>query len=522
MSKLGIVVTALLALTVGCSSENVNHSDDRQTQEALETTDSNPLTDTAQGFQTFTGSGLSVGMASAVVLVQPNTDVALAQNPFVLPDSELNTAQPVEQTSATDLASELSDEDAGDSLEIDSAPTSLAETSVPVVETKPDSETIEPVASAAIDSGLPVGTQPVAGDFLPTSIQVEETLSGSDISSPSYKSSTIETSSGVLITQVSQSSDFNGNATHQYSKRAAWNANETLMEIGDAAVDVESLAIINPYVPVSTARVWSNLQPDIMYGIRFNPDPNEFVALNVRTNEHRVVRRFDAYNRCSLGNSEGTLTNGDSKIVIACDERSTGQKVLIAYDILRDEILGILRAESNYNWAGFSQSGDFIVVENNKYPDTNAHILVYDETFGNARHLGSPGHGDFGFDVSGDEVYVMIRWDVIWYVRLRDGHRVELSISDSDNPIGHGHISCRNLDRPGWCYFSAEKDSRLGAVRISESESAVEHWGFHRSSINSYAAQPKASVSRSGKQLIYSSDWFGGEDLADYVMSLAE
>jgi len=133
---------------------------------------------------------------------------------------------------------------------------------------------------------------------------------------------------------------------------------------------------------------------------------------------------------------------------------------------------------------------------------------------------------------------VMISWDYITYIRLKDGVRVNLDVSNPSSPIaGHGHISCRNIHRPGWCFFSSYDESRVGAVKLGIDSSAgtytdnrglqvftglgvVEHWGFHRSSSGAYDSTPKASASPTGTKVIVTSDWYGRGEINDYTLSV--
>ena len=135
----------------------------------------------------------------------------------------------------------------------------------------------------------------------------------------------------------------------------------------------------------------------------------------------------------------------------------------------------------------------------------------------------------------GEDVFAMIGPHYISYVRLSDAKLFRSPISGYLKPVDHGHISCRNILRPGWCYFSSYSNI-VGAVRIAKSKSLVglgvpsvkatrsaavfELWGSHESSSSDYASQPKLSVSPSGAQVIFTSDWHGNEDINDYVISV--
>jgi len=144
-------------------------------------------------------------------------------------------------------------------------------------------------------------------------------------------------------------------------------------------------------------------------------------------------------------------------------------------------------------------------------------------------------HGDLGIDVNGDDVFVMIGEYQVSYIRLYDGLKVNLPVSDADNPIGQGHVSCRNIFRPGWCYISTYLGTRVAAIRIAWDGSGDEYidydgqparlgvsefepWGFHRSTSTSYAALAKASASPSGTRVIFSSDWYGRGNISAYTL----
>jgi len=341
----------------------------------------------------------------------------------------------------------------------------------------------------------------------------------SSVSIPSLAESRIEPPSGLTLTRVSSNAHLgvtNGRGRHQYSKRQAWNSDESIIMVGESLIDADNYEVLVQPIPMSSARNWSNTDSDLMYGIQFNPDPNNFVSWNVRTNELKLLRRFDGFVKCSLGNGEGNISNNDQYVVIACNKKSNGAKTLISYDISNDVVLGTLAAKDSYNWVGVSQTGEYILVENNKYPDPVKEILRYDLEFGSEKSLGSRRHGDFGIDDQGRDVYAMIRHSYIFYVRLVDGERFILPISDDDNPIGSGHLSCRNLNRPGWCYYSAYKDTRLGSVKISDSDSTVQEWGFHRSSSDEYVSQPHVTPSPSGTKILFASDWYGRDEISSY------
>lgn len=206
-----------------------------------------------------------------------------------------------------------------------------------------------------------------------------------------------------------------------------------------------------------------------MYGMRSNSSGvNEFVSHNVASSSPSVIRHFDDYYRCYMGNGNGNLSNNDQYILFACITRNSARYTLISYDITNDIILDTRTANEEYNRAEFSHSGEYIVVDDSSggSPDQ---IARYDKYLENELIVfDDPGHSDTGVDADGDDVIVRIRWDYIFYSKLSTGERFNLPFSDkSDNIVGGGHISCRAIHRPGWCYASTYSHDRIVAVKLS-------------------------------------------------------
>ena len=113
-------------------------------------------------------------------------------------------------------------------------------------------------------------------------------------------------------------------------------------------------------------------------------------------------------------------------------------------------------------------------------------------------------------------------------LRLDDGLRIQTEASDFAMELGFGHVSCLNIGRPGWCYFSAHDANWVAAIRLTYGDnsggvaffdSTYELWSYHRSTHSFYEAEPKVSVSPSGRQLIYTSDQYGQVIPTDIIVS---
>lgn len=326
-----------------------------------------------------------------------------------------------------------------------------------------------------------------------------------------------------------------GEARHAYSRRQAWNADETLVAVGQKLLDPMSLEVFLDDVPLSSERLWSHRFPRLMFGMQFDGSRlNRLARLDVDTRETVVLAQFDRYERCTIGEGEGVQTNDDQKVLLTCkvdeDDETTA---LVAVDLSDGQVIAKRQIKEDVNWAGYSQSGKYVLVESRPI-DSSApkHLirmtsdLLEPTVITDDRH-----HGDFGLDANGEDVFVMIDDENVEYLRLRDGLQITLDVSDRIGPLQHGHVSCRNTRRPGWCYFSAGSD-RVGAVRIGEPSSngtahargdddaELELWGRHYSSASEYASQPKAVASPSGRQVMFTSDWQGEAEVNDYVLSV--
>ena len=390
--------------------------------------------------------------------------------------------------------------------------------------------------------------QTTSDNFSICAKSVGEFTEKSEMGYPNYLEPLLEPSSGMTLTRVTDNTDSNNEdnplLNHHYSKRQAWNFNETLVDLGGRILSAETYQPVLSYEPMSSARNWSNLHSEKLIGIRFNPDPNTLAIFDLRTEEYEEIARFDGYTNCSFGKGEGNLTNDDSRVLISCSNIHSGDTELIAYDLNERRILGQLVASENFNWASFSQSGKYILVENNTHPDPNPELLRYSHTLDNPIFLSpNPAHGDLALDTAGDDIYVMIYSNSVQTIRLRDRYKTDIPIGGfKSGALGSGHISCRALDRTGWCYISTYTSQRLGAVQLpvgvddnnalnelypigqltSLKASAYEHWGYHRSTVNSYSALAKASVSRSGRKIMFTSDWYGKHKTNDFVLEIPQ
>jgi len=79
----------------------------------------------------------------------------------------------------------------------------------------------------------------------------------------------------------------------------------------------------------------------------------------------------------------------------------------------------------------------------------------------NGNHVDAAAHGDFGVDVHGNEVFVQN------VANVGEDNGIYMFNLDNPNELGQrilegtfagGHVSGRNLDRPGWCYVTKQQE----------------------------------------------------------------
>lgn len=349
---------------------------------------------------------------------------------------------------------------------------------------------------------------------------------------------------GTELTKVTEKGMFGDGdyiPLHRYSRRQAWNSDESLLDLGQGVVNANDYSIFLEKFPVSTERVWSHKDPKVVMGIRYDPKPTVFVRANLETLNIEEIVRFDNFEKCSIGEGEGNVSSDDRHVIFVCSG-SSDERVMISFDLLKQREVGRMIADPSMNWVSVTPSGSYIVVENNGTEDPGEieTLTRYSLTFTDEKILTKDrNHGDLGSGADGQDVFVMIGDKRIRSIDIETAQISDLLVGNFFNRPGHGHVSCRNVNRPGWCYISANGAGVVGAVKINRSRSnfekllnfftfsnnrdrgSFELWGFHNSESDSYESTPKASVSPSGKQIIFSSDWNGTELSHDYVINIS-
>ncbi len=331
----------------------------------------------------------------------------------------------------------------------------------------------------------------------------------------------------------------------QYSKRQAWNSDESLMIT--LSCDGRILLLNGTtYEYVKTLNgvggediFWHPTNSSLIY---YCPD-SVLSVYNVETDQQTEVHAFTEYSFANT-RGEGNLSNDGRyyAFVGVMYNGTTGEttfKDLVVYDISANSIIKKMPLPgslADFDWVSISPLGNYVVVDYATSDSARYNgVEVYDRMFNFKwqRPLGA-GHSDLGIDGNGDEVLVMDVYDgesnrtYLKKFRLSDGK--ETTLLDL-SPHFDLHTSCRNESRRGWCFISTfdfvtrlTDDSQswlpfedeIFALKMDGSGD-VQRLAHHHSRRYSpttpdmdssvYYAEPHATVSRHGDRILFGSNW---------------
>jgi len=342
------------------------------------------------------------------------------------------------------------------------------------------------------------------------------------VSMPGYLESFTEDLSGSTITRIGDSNVFGTTSNrirHNYSKDQTWNSDETLIKLAGypaAILDAESYEFLFWATIPGYAR-WSNTEPNIMYGA----NNNQFLQFDVTTNSRVALHTFTEYSSIDFGYGEGNQDNNDRYVGLIGVSGAT--KTAFVYDILNDQVTGsFVIPNGDLDWFSMSQSGEYAVLcwrtDGN---EANEGLKVFDIYMQNERHIfDTTPHGDLGYDTYGNEVFVgygdQAQWDSqysMFMVRLDGGGFTNLFPYVNGRGIWGGHVSCRNIDRPGWAYVSEQCCStnpvaprEIFAIKLDNS-GIIERYGKHHSAPSGYNHESQVVPNRNGTKLLFASNW---------------
>lgn len=377
--------------------------------------------------------------------------------------------------------------------------------------------------SAGASSAVAAPSYPPDGPLrpVPTPMGIER---------PAYLESVLDPSTGISITRIADRRAFDQpgarSIRHAYAKNQPWNADGSLLMLDyhypAPLLDGETMELIGEVHQPSEA-IWLNADPEHMVGMMGRRKLVEWDALADRRSA--TLHEFRGYDEVELGSGEGNLSNDDRYAALLGDHGNSVD--VLVFDLENERIIARRRfrrasigdGDATFNNVAMSQSGERVLIEFNRRGRGGRRGIV-----SMSRHLTDPvplsanggSHFDACIEADGSESIVVgaDRSSALVSVDLLDGARTRLL---PERSMSYAiHISCRNLDRPGWAYVSefaepgaprqANRDSLL-AVRLDGS-GAVERFGHEfRSNRATYVREPHAVPSRDGSRVLFASDW---------------
>jgi hypothetical protein len=345
-------------------------------------------------------------------------------------------------------------------------------------------------------------------------------LATTSLARPGYRVAVLDPRLGTKTTRVSNISGIRQN----YSRISAWNADGSKILLGftypGRMLDGRTYADLGSFGQISQA-IWSNVDPNKLYGT----GGNVFYRQNATSGAITALHTFGGYKLISIGDGEGGISDDDHYIALIATT-SGGAKRLITYSIASNTIVGNI-AVTGMNNAQISRKGNYVVVVNNSDGTARGQgVERYTRNLASRINLTPYGrHGDNALDASGNEIYVSNNAPYVTAFRLSTGAKTRLL--SGTTAFEYGHVSGRNIHRPGWIYLSVFNNSitagRAGHDQVvavkTDGSGTVEVFGFsHHTNTTTYAMQPHAVPSPDGSRVLFASEW-GGSGIYAYVVS---
>jgi hypothetical protein len=331
---------------------------------------------------------------------------------------------------------------------------------------------------------------------------------------PGYLAPFTDPTWGTRITRVTSIAG----VRNIYSRISAWNCDGTKLLLGfnypGRMLDGRTYADLGSFNQVSGA-VWSNTDPNKLFGV--SSASNVLYAQNATTGALTVLHVFTGYatssiggwGGISIGDGEGGVDDTDTYIALMA-QTSAGTQHIITYNLRTDTIVADIAVPNRPNNVQISRRGNYVVVVDT----TLGFTRVYPRDLSSSIELYGRGyHGDNALDANGNEIFVANNAPLVKAFRLSDGAATQLL--PGATAWEYGHVSGRNISRPGWIYLSVYDNTvtsgrtghdQLVAVK-TDGSGTVEVFGFSHHQNIVYGAMPMAVPAPDGRRVLFGSEW---------------
>jgi hypothetical protein len=325
---------------------------------------------------------------------------------------------------------------------------------------------------------------------------------------------------------------------HYYSKANPFNADDSraVFFTSDGAALLYDTATWKPLTALKLRSSdpeiqWDPVDPNTFYYLDFagnSPDVRAMFRYDLRSDRGTLLRDFAEYD-AARGLREGNF-DAHGRYYAMVGGKGARLEAFV-YDVRADKVLRRLPVTLAMvdDWVSVTPSGKYVVMMGKD------RSRVFDIDLNHLRDLpkGSFGHADLCLRTDGTDVMVYDGADH----QLDDNRNINMADLTTGQVsrlvrIGWGttpHVSCRNLDLPGWALISTQgpdpkypnRDFEVFWVKLDGS-GEVRRVAHHHSDREKggYFAEQHAVPNRRGTKILFASNWDGLAPIADYLVEL--
>jgi|GEM_PF-3223183 len=351
---------------------------------------------------------------------------------------------------------------------------------------------------------------------------------------------------GVFVRRISDKTNLEGveRLRHFYAKSNPYNADSSLALLTDSK-NRYWLQYTSDNLPVkqlqldsaNTEVYWHPVDPWVLYALDYSSDSSSVRGIyfyNVVDDTKTLLRDFPEYTQ-ALTFGEGNMDASGRYLALAGLLPSSNSEEeryeLFVYDVLEDRVLARTPIDASEvgDWVSITPNAGFVVAMGDNYSS------VYDRDLNLLYKLeeGSFGHGDLCVRSDGAEVLVYDGAD-----NSLDGNR-NFNVVDLASGVTYGmfrfswaltpHVSCRNVDKPGWALISmmgvasndySDVDEGLFWLKLDGSGDVFPIVNHYSDRAGGYFAESHAVSNRDGSRVMFASDWRGSTSPSSYQVTL--
>jgi hypothetical protein len=333
---------------------------------------------------------------------------------------------------------------------------------------------------------------------------------------------------GTFITRITDPSQVPkvSRIRHYYSKSDPFNADGTraIMFGSNGSTWLYDARTWEPITQLSVRSSdpeiqWHRTDPNLFYYMRKTADSRGTRAMyrfDIRNESQTLLRDFSDYDVAS-GEDEGNMDKAGRYYALVGFRNKKAVEAFV-YDVLNDKVSRRIPVEHRMvsDWISVSPSGRYVVMMGKD------RSRIYDINMNHLRDLpeGSFGHGDICLMADGSEALVYDGAD------HQLNHDRNINIADlATGRVTIGvrigwdstpHVSCRNLDLPGWALISTQgpdrkypnHDFEIFWLKLDGTRE-VRRVAHHHSDRDDggYFAEQQAVTNRDGTKIVFASNW---------------